>query len=317
MMTLGTPAGPFIMGFVVQRVSVLWIFWILAIINLCQFLGYILLNAETLYIRDSNASSESMHSTGRFTIHRIDPTPWSLREFLSPLLLFRFPTIIVSVCAYTIVFGYANVAVLIEMAQVMGEKFHLGAQATGLQFIAVIIGSTIGEQVGGPLSDFLLARHARSTGKAEPTFRLWMSYSGFAGAIAGLLVWGLCIQFAQVGVWNVGPAVGAGIANFGFQIVNTTLITYVVERHREHSGQVGVLFNLVKQTWGFVRTVNLPAGFLRDMANHNISQIGPFYFPMMFSTLNYGGTAGVMCSLILVFSVLPMVFVHFKGMRWS
>lgn len=37
MTTIGTPAGPFFMGFVIQHIGIQWMFWIYAIINFCQF----------------------------------------------------------------------------------------------------------------------------------------------------------------------------------------------------------------------------------------------------------------------------------------
>ena len=49
MTILGTPAGPFIMGFVVQHTRVQWIFWIYAIVNFLQAIFYLVFGAETLY----------------------------------------------------------------------------------------------------------------------------------------------------------------------------------------------------------------------------------------------------------------------------
>ncbi|KAJ5706568.1 MFS transporter [Penicillium malachiteum] len=50
MTILGTPAGPFIMGLVVQHTQVRWIFWIYAIVNLLQAIAYLLFGAETPYL---------------------------------------------------------------------------------------------------------------------------------------------------------------------------------------------------------------------------------------------------------------------------
>lgn len=48
MTTIGTPFGPFLMGFVIQRVVWQWIFWVYAIVNFCQFLLYLAIGDETL-----------------------------------------------------------------------------------------------------------------------------------------------------------------------------------------------------------------------------------------------------------------------------
>jgi hypothetical protein len=42
------------------------------------------------------------------------------------------------------------------MPVVFGEKFHLTAQQLGLQSLGLMIGLVLGEQVGGPLSDYLI-----------------------------------------------------------------------------------------------------------------------------------------------------------------
>lgn len=49
MTTIGTPAGPFLMGFVVQHIGIQWIFWIFTIINFCQLLLYLAIGDETIY----------------------------------------------------------------------------------------------------------------------------------------------------------------------------------------------------------------------------------------------------------------------------
>ncbi|OKO89622.1 hypothetical protein PENSUB_13688 [Penicillium subrubescens] len=60
MTILGTPAGPLLMGFVVQHTRVEFIFWIYAIINFLQALAYVFLGGETLRIRevDSDLTTE-------------------------------------------------------------------------------------------------------------------------------------------------------------------------------------------------------------------------------------------------------------------
>ncbi|KAI9879913.1 MAG: hypothetical protein M1830_006580 [Pleopsidium flavum] len=79
MTTLGTPGGPFIIGFVVKHIGINWIFWIFAIINFCQFLGYLLLDAETLHDR---SSARPRPMSGHLNFGRIDSTPSLLEASL-------------------------------------------------------------------------------------------------------------------------------------------------------------------------------------------------------------------------------------------
>jgi hypothetical protein len=85
--------------------------------------------------------------------------------------------------------------------------------------------SVIGELVGGPLSDFWMARRARSLGhRAPPEHRLWLSYIGFAVAIAGFLTFGIRMQ--EIGQsYSISPIIGIGMAGFGNQLITTLLVT--------------------------------------------------------------------------------------------
>lgn len=158
MITIGTPGGPFIMGFVTQHIGVQWIFWISAIINFCQLVAYFLLGEETLYPR-TEAAQEIRNRTAndswfrRLYPRRIDPSPITIRDVLGPFALVRYPRVFFPSVAYAIVFCYANIAIIVEMPIAFGEEFHFNPQQIGLQFIAVCIGCIIGEQLSGPVSD--------------------------------------------------------------------------------------------------------------------------------------------------------------------
>jgi hypothetical protein len=50
-----------------------------------------------------------------------------------------------------------------------------------------------------------------------------------------------------------------------------------------------------------------------DMMRMLMSRIGPFWFPDMFTSLGLAGSAGLMVGLIVVFSILPIIFIQWKG----
>jgi hypothetical protein len=191
-------------------------------------------------------------SQGRFNFSRIDKTPFSFLDCLAPFYICMHLKILIPACAYALVFCYANIAIIVEMPIIFGEKFGLDAQSIGLQYIALIIGSVLGEQLSGPLSDAFLNRYSRRTGHSHPVHRLWISYIGFLTVIVGILVWGIQLQHAKQGVWNVTPLIGAAIASFGNQIITTTMITFAVDNYRQKSADIGVIVNFIRQVWGFV-----------------------------------------------------------------
>lgn len=265
MVTLGVPVGPFIFGFVAYRVGYEWIYWVLAIVsikvmivrpcadhqtNACQFVLYVVFGPETRYV---GATTTSAFQRQYLQIRRIDPSPFAIQEFVHPLSLFGNIPVLLAAVAYAMVFVFASVLNSVEVPQLLQSKFELNAQQLGLQFLGLIIGSLLGEQLGGILSDLWMSWRARRIGQLPtPEFRLWLSYIGFLLAMAGMVIFLVCTEQAQAGKWTVVPVVGTGIAAFGNQVVTTVLTTYAVDTYPEDAGSVGVFINFVRSTWGFI-----------------------------------------------------------------
>lgn len=184
---------------------------------------------------------------------RINPRPLSIWDFLSPLTLAALPCVLLSALAYSIVFLLAGVLIILVIPQLFVEKFGLNTEQIGLNFIGILIGTILGEQIGGRMSDSWMFRrqHQRGEKKADPEFRLWFSYPGYLLSIIGVVVFLVQIERASDS-WNVTPIVGAGIAAAGNQIVTTVLITYAVDCYRDEAASVGVFITFFRQTLGFI-----------------------------------------------------------------
>ncbi|KAJ5833010.1 hypothetical protein N7474_001321 [Penicillium riverlandense] len=297
MVTLGIPLGPFVMGFVAQHAGWQWIYWIYTIVNGVQFVAFFFFGAETRYLRRATDENTNYSFVREYlTFKRIDAEPFSFREFYQPILLAKYASILIPTICYSHSFNFTSVYITVEIPQIFGEKFQLNPQQIGLQYIAMIIGSVLGEQLGGPMSDYTMNRRNKALGHPpSQEYRLWSSYFGFCAVIAGLVVFGVQLQLAPEGHWNVTPAIGVGISAFGNQVITTVLVTYAVDCHREHAASIGVFVNLIRSTWGF---------------------IGVFWFSQMSATLGLGGSAGLQAGLVLVVSVLPIVFIQWAGARW-
>ncbi|KAI2688149.1 hypothetical protein CBS147326_3506 [Penicillium roqueforti] len=296
LVTLGVPVGPFIFGFVTYRVGYHWIFWILAIINGCQFILYLFLGPETRYLGGGIDSKESTMKIEYMSLRRIDPTPFSWFEFIRPLTMARHPSILIPACAYAMVFLFGNILATVEIPQLLQEKFELNAEQLGMQFLGAIIGSVIGEQMGGVLSDFWMSRRSRRINrKAEPEFRLWLSYFGFALTIIGIIVFLVCTQESPSGHWNVTPIIGTAIGAVGNQLVTTVMITYAIDCFPQEAGNIGVFITFVRQIWGF---------------------LGPFWFAPMFETVGIAPSAGIGSALVVCVSVIPTIFLQWRGKDW-
>lgn len=186
------------------------------------------------------------------SFRRIDPTPLTAYEFVQPLKYFGRPSVFIPALAYAVVFLLASVLITVEIPQLFAMKFGFNPQQLSLQFIAIIVGSVIGEQLGGVLSDFWMNRRAKQIhGRPAPEYRLWLSYSGFVLTIIGLVVF--LVRTEQATTWNVTPLIGAGIAAAGNQIITTVMITYAVDcHHHQESGSIGVFITFVRQILGFI-----------------------------------------------------------------
>ncbi|KAI8948534.1 major facilitator superfamily domain-containing protein [Xylaria longipes] len=288
--TLGVPVAPFIFGFVALRVGYRWIYWTLAITNAVQLLLYFLFGSETRYIPGQENQVPSSYLRTLVYFRRIDSTPITIWDFIHPLRLVSFPCVAIPTVAYVMVFNLAAVLPVIETPQLYVEKFHFNTQEVGLQSAAIIIGTLLGEYIGGFCSD----RWMRMKRAKAPEFRLWLAYFGYAVSIAGLAVF--LVQLQKAGdTWNITPTVGAGVASAGNQIVTTILITYAVDCHHQEATAIGVFITLVRQIWGF---------------------IGPFWFPPLLANVGLVASTGVATALIVGTSVLPTVLLQWKGGVW-
>jgi MFS family permease len=306
MVTLGPPTGPFLMGFVAYHVGYRWIYWIFAITNAVQFIAYLFFSPETRYVRTSEQAGAAAtiarpsFKNSYLTFKRIDPAPFRMVEFVEPLFLARYMSVLLPTIAYSIVFGFASVFLTVEIPQIFLPKFHFNAQQIGLQFLGMIIGSVIGEQLAGPLSDFWMRRakaERMKRGKSslvKPEHRLWLSYFGYLLAMVGLIVFGVRTAQAKENHWNVTPIVGIALAAVGNQVVTTICMTYMVDTHPSQSSSVGVFVNVWRSTWGF---------------------ICPFWLPDMVESIGIGGSGGLTAGIIFAVSVLPTVFVQFFGSK--
>ena len=201
----------------------------------------------------NGANIRQVRKVEYMSLRRIDPTPLSAYEFIQPLTMAARPAVLVAAAAYSMSFLFCSVMFTVEMPQLLQEKYHLNAQQLGLQFLGLIIGTILGEQLGGISSDvWMRRRHTRTGQKPDPEYRLWLSYIGFVLTLIGIIVYLVCAQDSPHGHWSILPVAGSGIAGFGNQVITTVLVTYAVDCYPKESAGVGVFITFVRQTWGFI-----------------------------------------------------------------
>ncbi|KAA8914127.1 hypothetical protein TRICI_003024 [Trichomonascus ciferrii] len=290
MLTLGPSLGPFVMGFVENNVGLHWVFWVFTIMNFVNF-GCWLFADETLYLRGEDWGKETK-ILGFITKTPYDISFWT---FVRPLQRVADYRVLVTSITYGLVFGFGYIAPTVEMPQVYVQLFGFNAQEMGIQFVAVIIGSLIGELLSGFLSDKWMQYCIKRRGGIKVIEdRLWVAYPGYVLSIIGLIIWGVTLQDAKPMQWIVTPSVGVAFCAAGLQIVTSPSITYTVDTDYSRAVESGLVVSLIRQIICF---------------------IGPFFFPDMFENLSLAGGTGLLAGIIFIAGLVPTIAIHLIGLR--
>ena len=286
--TLGTHVGPFLMGFVqYQTGNTRYTFVVFAIMNFLQFLGYLIMGKETVY--NSKMYTNSINSL--FKIRPKNDCDLNLALILNPFKCINQPKVVIPAIAYSVTFCYANVACGVELTSLFHEKFNFNPQQIGLQFLSLILGCILGEQIGGWVSDLWMKYcHFKNSDKTIED-RLWLSYPGFIIAIVGLIIYGVLLGNITDSTWRFGPLVGLCLASFGLQIITTILVTYAIDSNAANASNIALFITVIRQVFGFV---------------------GPFYFPVMLENPDLGikSTYGILAALVAAFGLIPIAILH-------
>ncbi|GAA6063040.1 hypothetical protein JCM10212_001019 [Sporobolomyces blumeae] len=309
--TLGPPVAPLVMGPVVYHEDWQWIFYILAVVNLVQFILFIFFGPETLYDRPvrgepgttvyaepPNSRPEAWYKP-YISFRRHDRTPWSRapREMLHPFSLFIAPTVMLPTLAYSCAFAYSNVLLTVEIPSLLGRKYMLTAQGIGLQFVAACIGAILGELIAGKGSDaFMLYRTKRAGGNREAEMRLPFSLPGYLLSGVGIIIFGVTLQNSDPGHWNIRPLVGVAIALFGTQLLTTVCYSYSIESMPPA---------LAPRVPAFIATVRQVYAFT-----------APFYLNLVFENLGDAKAAGLLGALTIGVGFICMIACMVFGPRW-
>lgn len=286
---LGTMFGAFLMGFVAEYQNPKYVHVVFACTMFVLAVCYLFLGKETSY----NPADLSRNETNRFKQLRFKAifpeNKITIFKFLEPLMFLLKPRVFIPAFGYTMMFMHGNIAMNVEIPQVMVHKFELGPQALGLQFLSFVIGTVIGE-VGGYLSDRLVQwGHKNNKG---PSFRLWVTHPGYITCIVGLIVFGVQIQ--NIDHYNVTPLIGCAIAAFGLQIGTSPIIAYCIDLDHTKAVQISLFVTFLRQLFAF---------------------IGPFYYPKMFDNLGFAEAYGIMAMLVGVLGWILTSYLQFWEQR--
>lgn len=280
-LVVGTVLGPFITGFIVQHTGGFkWIFYMFAIMSFTQALLWAIVD-ETVYF-----PFESSSYKWTFPKRNFDYSLW-----YRPFRQFKNFNATVAGIAIALAFCYANIAFSVELPGIMVGKFGLDSQQLSLQYIALIIGSIIGEILAGPLSDWWMSFCIRRRkGKKVIVDRLWLSYDGIILCIVGWIIFGVYLTKAKQNQWIITPLIGCAIGAAGQNIMSTVSTAFAIDSDPVHASDVGMYINMWRLVYGFT---------------------GPFYLPDMFDSIGFSRSAGVLSGLI-AFGGVCLMMAHWR-----
>jgi MFS family permease len=267
----GSACGPIINGWIGEKLSLQWFWYLCAICTGVNLLAAVFLLPETNYHRNLfiDDTADSLHPTSNGSVY---PTGEPVKKGMSfwniikihapaqpisslPKVFFRpFPLIAVPAVFWAVV-TYGNFLAWVVASDIQKSVFFpqppylLSLGATGSTSVASILGIAAGALAGGFVSDKTAQRSTRrNNGIREPEHRLPALLPAAIAAPIGCLIFGL--TFAHNTHW-IGPLIGLFFVNFALACGPNVALTYVVDAYLPWAGEAMVTVNALKNLVAF------------------------------------------------------------------
>lgn len=192
-----------------------------------------------------NINPEIPRKTYRKKMAVLTTTHGSFRQFAvhsyQPFsMLFTLPAVGYMSLVYGVVITW-SVVMTVTLSSVMLEPpWNFNAAQIGLMSLPPLIGTTLGNLLSGPISDWhILYLSKRNNGIFEPEMRLWVALPFIVFLPLGGFVFGYGLNNGWS--WPV-IAVASAISNFGAAPIQAIAITYVTDSYTEVRSRMFVEF---------------------------------------------------------------------------
>lgn len=303
---MGPAIGPILGGVISEKANWRWIFWtlslfdaVLVVIGFCflpETYGVVLLGRKAAKLRkETGLPYYYAKSKGKeYAMRDTDPLRKRLLHSLArPIkLLATHPFIQVMALCLAFQFGLMYI-MLATLATIAIDRYGQSQLASGLHYIAFIIGNTIAAQLGGALMDKVWARLTKKGGGSttSPEFRVPLMLPGIVLLPVGMLVYG----WAAAHRWH-WIVVDVGIAIFGCGVISNqqAMQAYVTESYLD-----------------YVASATAASQFLRFFAGFGF----PIFAPAMFDRLGYGWANTMLAGVYLVIAAPAPPLLWYYGAR--
>lgn len=226
----GGHLAPICGGFIEDRLSWRWCFYIPAILTAGVWVVFVLTVPETLFSRAPESMSQPRRTWKQNMLGqgRAHPTR-RLRgiDFIRPFQMLRYPSVLLPTIYYAVSFAYGSILFIVTSSQLFAMNFEFESSQVGLLVgVPITVGSLLGELISGGFSDWVSGRRAVVRGERKAEDRLLAIIPSFFLTPLGIIIEGVCLQ-QNTGV--IGVAFGIAIASLGLQVATTVVYTYTAE----------------------------------------------------------------------------------------
>ncbi|KAH7317832.1 major facilitator superfamily domain-containing protein [Rhexocercosporidium sp. MPI-PUGE-AT-0058] len=187
-----------------------------------------------------------------------DMMPWNgyvnnvslINTIFRPFVMLASPAVLWATLLFTTCISWL-VGISVTLSQIFSAPpYNFSVTSVGLTNISSFVASLLATLLAGPLIDGIVRKMSlRNGGTFEPEFRLPIMISYLLFTATGFFAWGQ--SAVALSPWPVPVVVGLGLINFGIQLGTTGVVSYVVDCHRDKSGEAFAAMNFVKNLFAF------------------------------------------------------------------
>ncbi|KAK2752398.1 hypothetical protein FQN55_007438 [Onygenales sp. PD_40] len=291
---LGPALGPIIGGVITNSVGWRWLFWVLSLFDLALTIAAIWLFPECYeQLLLHRKAMKLRKETGReyhteWDIHS-QPLLYKLRRAVVRPFYMLYSQPILQLVGVFLAYNFGTLYfVLTSFASIWTTQYHQSVSISGLHYIALVTGSTIGAQLGAALTDRLWAYlKKRAGGETAPEYRVPLMIPGTLLIPISLFWYGWAAE--KKAKW-IAVDVGAAVFNFGIIMSTHSQQQYVMEAYR-----------------GYMASATAASQFLRSL----FAFAFPLFAPALFDRLGYGWGHSLLAFVFLGLGI-PSPFILWK-----
>lgn len=259
---LGAAIGPIIGGYVSQEVGWPWLFWVVSIFDaVLVILGAAFFHESYAPVLLARKSKRLRASTGidyRTKFERTHPTvSKKLKASLSRPMKLLATRPIIHVIGLLLAYNFGVYCLALStFATLWTGKYHESTSTSGLNYIAIALGSTIASQAGASVTDRIWAHlKAKAGGTVSPEYRAPLMLPGAVLMGTGLFWYGWSAE--RHAVW-IMPDIGICLFSCGMMLQAQALLAYLIDEFSEQAASANAASRILSNIMGFTFPIFAP-----------------------------------------------------------